>query len=247
MSFPHLSNLAGKKFGKISLEKQIRKGTIGVIYEGLFDLEKVAFMQCDFAELAHLRFKIECKSFTNGTILKISRQILDGLSHIHEKGYTHRDTKLNNMMVSQSGGCSQKVVAFLIDFGISSRVVDKNGNRMSRDTCFNFSKLDQSTPYTALGDAPDFIDDLIQMTYSMIRVTNDPMKEQKAIPLHRPRTVLSVTLSWMVPFFEPIGSQKPLSSIDYQSICGSVDAMIPENDARADLNLRTVGKEFKLI
>ncbi|CAL2048218.1 unnamed protein product [Caenorhabditis brenneri] len=298
MSFTHLTNLAGKKFGKIILEKQIGKGNFGVIYEGHFDSEKVACklsdnyeyikresnilnelsgsdgvcgwvamenhstvtilaMQCGYADLDHLRFKNESKSFTNGTIQKISRQILDGLSHIHGKGFTHRDIKLNNMMVSQPVGLDQKVHAFLIDFGISSRVVDKNGNRMSRDTRYNFSKLDHSTPYTALGDAPDYIDDLIQMTYSMIRATNDPMTEfkqsqysrmkHKSDLLHRPSTVLSASLSWMAPLFEAIRSQKPLFSIDYQLIRGSVDAMIPENDARGDLNLQIVGKEFKLV
>ncbi|EGT58450.1 hypothetical protein CAEBREN_22349 [Caenorhabditis brenneri] len=128
---------------------------------------------------------------------------------------------------------------------------------MPRDMCLNFSKLDHSTPYTALGDGPDFIDDLIQMTYSMIRATNDPMKEfkqsqysrikHKSDLLHRPRTVLSVSLFCMTPLFEAIGSQKPPSSIDYKLIRGSVDAIIPENDARADLNLQTVGKEFKLV
>ncbi|EGT58527.1 hypothetical protein CAEBREN_09038 [Caenorhabditis brenneri] len=168
-------NLAEKKFGKITLEKQIGTRNFGVVYEGVFDLGKVAFMQCGYADLDPLRFINECKSFTNGTIQKISRQVLDGLNHNHEKKYTHRNIKL--MMISQPVGPSQKVYAFLIDFGISSRVVDKNGNRMSRSTCFNFSKLDHCTSYTALGDAPDFIDDLIQMTYSMIRATNDPMKE----------------------------------------------------------------------
>ncbi|EGT34914.1 hypothetical protein CAEBREN_13869 [Caenorhabditis brenneri] len=298
MSFTHLTNLAGKKFGKIILEKQIGKGNFGVIYEGHFDLEKVACkisdnhdyikkesdilqelsgsdgvcgwvamenhsivsiiaMQCGYGDLDHLRFKNESKSFTNGTIQKISRQILDGLSHIHGKGFTHRDIKLNNMMISQPVGPDQKVHVFLIDFGISCRVVDKNGNRMPRDTRYNFAKLDHATPYTALGDAPDFIDDLIQMTYSMIRATNDPMTEfkksqysrmkHKSDLLHRPSTVLSVSLSWMTPLFEAIGSQKPLSPIDYQLIRGSIDDMIPENDARGDLNLQIVGKEFKLI
>ncbi|CAL2052105.1 unnamed protein product [Caenorhabditis brenneri] len=298
MSFVHLTNLAGKSFGKIILEKRIGKGNFGVIYEGHFDSEKVAcklsdnheyikresnilnelsgsdgvcewvsmenhstisilVMQYGYGDLDQMRFKNESKSFTNGTIQKISRQILDGLSHIHEKGYTHRDIKLNNMMISQPVGPSQKVQAFLIDFGISCRVVDMNGNRMPRDTRYNFSKLDHATPYTALGDAPDFIDDLIQMTYSMIRATNDPMAEfkqsqysrmkHKSDLLHRPSTVLSASLSWMTPLFEAIGSQKPLSPIDYQMIRGSVDAMIPENDARADLHLQTVGKEIKLI
>ncbi|EGT58590.1 hypothetical protein CAEBREN_02722 [Caenorhabditis brenneri] len=298
MSFTHLTNLAGKKFGKIILEKQIGKGNFGVIYEGHFDSEKVAckvsdnhdyikkeseilqelsgsdgvcgwvameihftisiiVMQCGYADLDHLRFKNESKSFANGTIQKISRQIVEGLSHIHGKGFTHRDIKLNNMMVSQPVGSSQKVEAFLIDFGISCRVVDKNGNRMPRDTRYNFAKLDHATPYTALGDAPDFIDDLIQMTYSMIRATNDPMSEfkqsqysrmkHKSDLLHRPSTVLSASLTWMTPLFEAIGSQKPLSAIDYQLIREGVDAMVPENDARADLNLQTVGKEIKLI
>ncbi|CAL2052124.1 unnamed protein product [Caenorhabditis brenneri] len=47
----------------------------------------------------------------------------------------------------------------------------------------SWTRMATGCPKTPLGDALDFIDDLILMTYSMIRATNDPMKEQKAIPV----------------------------------------------------------------
>ena len=56
------------------------------------------------------------------------RQVLDGLSHVHEQGVIHRDIKPRNILVSQQDG---GLKAKLADFGLAKCFADAGLDRFS--------------------------------------------------------------------------------------------------------------------
>jgi serine/threonine protein kinase len=61
-----------------------------------------------------LNFLIETRSpHLQGNRIKLLRQIIDGLEHVHVQGYLHRDICPRNIMVTQDG------LVKIIDFGLT--------------------------------------------------------------------------------------------------------------------------------
>jgi len=60
-----------------------------------------------------------CGPLSEGLARFIFKQLVAGLSHIHDKGYCHRDIKSDNIIITE--GCVPKI----LDFGFAKK---KNGN-----------------------------------------------------------------------------------------------------------------------
>ena len=58
-----------------------------------------------------------------GTILRILRQMLDGLTHAHDRGLVHRDLKPGNVMVELDG---DREHVRIVDFGLA--IIDPHGS-----------------------------------------------------------------------------------------------------------------------
>ncbi|MDT5080369.1 MAG: serine/threonine protein kinase, bacterial [Mycobacterium sp.] len=58
---------------------------------------------------------------------EIVTAVADALDYAHEKGLLHRDVKPANILLSESGGSSQRRRIMLSDFGIARRIDDNSG------------------------------------------------------------------------------------------------------------------------
>lgn len=210
-------------------------------------------MELGYMDMEKMKSLNPNKSFTPSVLQKVTHQISDALERIHSKGFAHRDMKLNNIVISQPNE-SLVVYAKIIDFGVARRVRNTDGSRVNKkETRFNFSKVMHATPYTVLGMKPDFIDDILQYSYSLIKATNDPMTRihgsaysrntYKSSLLDNPETVLTPELAWLFPFLKAIGKFRPSDDIDYDLIRRAVQKMIPENDAQSNLLMDIVNDQ----
>lgn len=80
------------------------------------EAEGVAFIAMEYVEGSTLRARIQARSLTLETSLRMGAQIADGLAAAHQKGILHRDVKSDNVLVT----LDEQVK--ILDFGLATHV-----------------------------------------------------------------------------------------------------------------------------
>ena len=78
----------------------------------------------------------DLKRFSLETVVKMSVQLLLILEKLHEKGFIHRDIKPSNILTGN--GLNRKNI-YLIDFNLSKRFLDQNGEHIPLDEVEEFN------------------------------------------------------------------------------------------------------------
>lgn len=81
----------------------------------------------EYMEGGSLTDVVTCNIMTEGQIAAVSREILEGLRHLHEHGVIHRDIKSDNILLSLQGDVK------LTDFGFCARI-GENATHAKRTT-----------------------------------------------------------------------------------------------------------------
>ncbi|TIA99535.1 hypothetical protein E3P94_02121 [Wallemia ichthyophaga] len=81
----------------------------------------------EYMEGGSLTDVVTCNIMTEGQIAAVSREILEGLRHLHEHGVIHRDIKSDNILLSMQGDVK------LTDFGFCARI-GENASHAKRTT-----------------------------------------------------------------------------------------------------------------
>ncbi len=77
------------------------------------ETESEMFIVMELIEGIELKEKIKESSLNENDVVKISKQIADGLQAAHKKGIVHRDIKSSNIMITESGNVK------IMDFGLA--------------------------------------------------------------------------------------------------------------------------------
>uniref|UniRef100_A0A1I7U6Y3 non-specific serine/threonine protein kinase n=1 Tax=Caenorhabditis tropicalis TaxID=1561998 RepID=A0A1I7U6Y3_9PELO len=113
--------------------------------------------------------------FCNETVQKILYQSVTVLESIHNRNIVHRDVKENNLMISLPVGRSNTIRVLVVDFGLATEFKDEDGKLIDEEDNSKFRRLVHSTPNVLLGLDHSRYDDLIQLSYAAISMSNDPM------------------------------------------------------------------------
>jgi len=101
---------------EVSLLEQLKHPHI-IEYLGTQRVESTLFVFLELAsEGSILQFLREFGAMKEQLFIKFSKQILEGLSFLHNQGIIHRDIKPSNMLIDKGG------VVKLSDFGCSIQV-----------------------------------------------------------------------------------------------------------------------------
>ncbi|GAA6053159.1 hypothetical protein JCM3770_002882 [Rhodotorula araucariae] len=77
----------------------------------------------EYMEGGSLTDVVTCNIMSEGQIAAVSREVLQGLKHLHEHGVIHRDIKSDNILLSMQGDIK------LTDFGFASQLSDAQTKR----------------------------------------------------------------------------------------------------------------------
>lgn len=114
------------------------------------------------------------------TIKQYSKLAVDALENIHRCGFIHLDVKHENFAFEKKGSKSGKV--FVIDYGISESIYDRNGKRKIDDK----KDVEGSIPYMSIRQhekqAIDYMHDLQAIAYMILDLLNIlPWKHKETI------------------------------------------------------------------
>ena len=115
---------------------------------------------------------VECSGpFSEDTCRYFFKQLLDGLDHIHSKGYAHRDLKPSNILLDANFDIK------IVDFGFSAPLSGKQGEGMNSSIvgspCFLAPEIILHQPYS--GRATDLFACAIILFY--LRTKHSPFVE----------------------------------------------------------------------
>ncbi|GAC77637.1 p21-activated serine/threonine protein kinase, partial [Moesziomyces antarcticus T-34] len=77
----------------------------------------------EYMEGGSLTDVVTCNIMTEGQIAAVSREVLEGLRHLHEHGVIHRDIKSDNVLLSLQGDIK------LTDFGFCAQIGESQAKR----------------------------------------------------------------------------------------------------------------------
>ncbi|EPQ26394.1 uncharacterized protein PFL1_06042 [Pseudozyma flocculosa PF-1] len=77
----------------------------------------------EYMEGGSLTDVVTCNIMTEGQIAAVSREVLEGLRHLHEHGVIHRDIKSDNILLSLTGDIK------LTDFGFCAQIGESQAKR----------------------------------------------------------------------------------------------------------------------
>lgn len=111
---------------EIEILKQLSHPNIMKIYE-FFNTSSSYYLVCEIYKHGELYSEVNKKHLKETQISFIFYQILSALVYLHKKGITHRDLKLENIMITDSEEIEGTKYFYikLIDFG-ASRIVDQH-------------------------------------------------------------------------------------------------------------------------
>jgi casein kinase I family protein HRR25 len=83
--------------------------------------------------LRDLLRRVSRHRFSLKTVVQIGLQLVNNLKVLHNKGFVHCDIKTENIVI---GSCdfrsSESSIIYLIDFGVSHRFIDLNGDHLPK-------------------------------------------------------------------------------------------------------------------
>ncbi|VDN02191.1 unnamed protein product [Thelazia callipaeda] len=125
---------AGKALNRLKIEMTIlqeceslpdgkRTHFVKMTDRGRTESFKFIVMQLVGTSIDKLQKKQPKRHFSFSTTIKLAIQTLEGISHLHELGYLHRDIKPQNFTI----GLKDKAgIVYLLDFGIARRYIEKD-------------------------------------------------------------------------------------------------------------------------
>jgi tRNA A-37 threonylcarbamoyl transferase component Bud32 len=87
--------------------------------------EDLGIMYLELAENGTMANYLASKELDSKSLQSLLHQVASGCAHIHEKGYVHKDLKLDNVLITQNG------TAKISDFGTSFHIDDFNPRKDS--------------------------------------------------------------------------------------------------------------------
>ncbi|SCV70506.1 BQ2448_1900 [Microbotryum intermedium] len=94
-----------------------------VNYIDSFLLKGDLWVVMEYMEGGSLTDVVTCNIMSEGQIAAVSREVLDGLQHLHEHGVIHRDIKSDNVLLSLQGEIK------LTDFGFCAQIQGEHAKR----------------------------------------------------------------------------------------------------------------------
>ncbi|KDE06192.1 STE/STE20/PAKA protein kinase [Microbotryum lychnidis-dioicae p1A1 Lamole] len=94
-----------------------------VNYIDSFLLKGDLWVVMEYMEGGSLTDVVTCNIMSEGQIAAVSREVLDGLQHLHEHGVIHRDIKSDNVLLSLQGDIK------LTDFGFCAQIQGEHAKR----------------------------------------------------------------------------------------------------------------------
>ncbi|CAL2048858.1 unnamed protein product [Caenorhabditis brenneri] len=195
-------------------------------------------------------------SFSDITIQRILFQVTNILEAIHNKGVIHRDLKPNNLMVTFPQGPNNQVEIIIVDFGLSLRFKDEEGDLEFPDHAPAVRNLRHSTPNGMMNIDHSPMDDFVQLTYAAIEMVNDKMEhfhgkfkdryQYKRDLLLEPELFMPGSLYWLRGFFESVGELDEILPIEYEKLRESINNSLPNSDASGPLLLTDQSGTLKL-
>jgi len=146
LKIPHET---GEDLGKVLAEPKLLAGLEHPNIIKLYNVGKsgdTVFMVMEYVEGKSLKEILKGGALDKAEVLRITRSILDALSHAHAKGVVHRDLKPGNILVTESGEVK------ITDFG-TAHALEKGDSTMAAGTLFYMPKeqlLGRVTPSSDL-------------------------------------------------------------------------------------------------
>ena len=133
--------------GRLSHANVIGVVDVGETPDGL------RYMVMDFAEGEDLAGMLTEAPFRRDRIVRLTRQLLEGLFHAHEAGLIHRDFKPENVIISKDDHGEE--VPRIVDFGIA--ILREGGDSSSSEGRLTTNGLVLGTPDGTLMGTPHYM------------------------------------------------------------------------------------------
>uniref|UniRef100_A0A915CSI4 Protein kinase domain-containing protein n=1 Tax=Ditylenchus dipsaci TaxID=166011 RepID=A0A915CSI4_9BILA len=144
--------------------------------------------------LSELRRREKSRTFSFGTTYRIAPQILDGLRHIHDIGYLHRDAfKLLHWKQAHD-----RRMIYILDFGMTRQYRNPDGKtRRAREYAGFRGTIRYASPRVHARQESGPADDLISLLYSVVELGDGTLpwthiREPAQVEKSKTQTKLSI-------------------------------------------------------
>ncbi len=139
--------------------------------------------------------------FSTSTAYLLTSQLIERLRGLHSLGYIHNDIKLDNLMVGR-GPFKEEI--FLIDFGVSTRFLDSQGNHISPEgvdgaTYQHRGNAQLASDQVLAGNWPSRRDDLLSAFYLLILMLKKTLPWSRCARLSKPPGYFKQMFERMIP------------------------------------------------
>lgn len=126
---------------------------------------KCAYMAMECLGPSLMKVQSIYGDLTTKTVLRVGVHMLLAIKDVHMHGYLHRDIKPSNFLVVQN----RRTVVKLIDFGLSRKYIDENGDFIRSSNGF-VGTLKYASVHALLREEITQRDDLISWFYSLVEM-----------------------------------------------------------------------------
>ena len=128
-----------------------------------FVTPKLSYLVMDCLGPSLMKVQSIYGDLTTKTVLRVGVHMLLAIKDVHMHGYLHRDIKPSNFLVVQN----RRTVVKLIDFGLSRKYIDENGDFIRSNNGF-VGSLKYASVHALLREEITQRDDLISWFYSLV-------------------------------------------------------------------------------